>query len=118
MPALVYEAVGELNAATYDDLSSHDSERVIRAILSISWYEEWNLAQDVCFDFADSDDHWVRKVSITGLGHIARIHGAIDLGSLLSLYGDLTRGGLSPFEFQEVFRDFMVYVACQGRRNV
>lgn len=116
---LIYEEVSQLDpSTTYKDLLDDDPERIGQAILSISLHDDWNFAQDVCFKFAYHDELWVRRNSITGLGHIARIHGTIDLGSILTLFGDLTQAGLPACEFHDMFRDILVYVARKGRRNI
>ena len=60
----------------------------------------------------------MRKISIIGLGHVARIHGAIDMDSVLALVGDLRRAGLDPGSIEEMFDDIMVFIARQGRRPV
>lgn len=114
-----YEGVKDLkHSATYKDLLSGDSERVIHAILSISWYDDWRSAQAVCLKYAHHEEYWIRRASITGLGHIARIHGAIDLNAVLVLFGDLTWRGVPAYEFEDMFSDIMVHVARQGRRNI
>ena len=116
---LRYEAVRDLDASqTYTDLRSSDVDLVSRAILTISWHEEWTSAQETCLEFARHEEYWIRKNSITGLGHIARIHGAIDIGSVLDLFGRLTKAGVPAYEFADMFGDIMVFVVRQGRRNV
>ncbi|BAV52368.1 Uncharacterized protein MLTONO_7466 [Mesorhizobium loti] len=117
--SLVYEAVRGLDSSkTYKDLLSGDVEEQIRAILSISWHDDWRFAQDVCFKYARSSDPDVRRISITGLGHIARIHAAIDLGSVLELVGELRQAERAHGSFEDMFDDIMVFVARQGRRAV
>nr|WP_295463373.1 hypothetical protein [Mesorhizobium sp.] len=116
---LRYEAVGDLDASrTYADLRSGDDDLVSRAILTISWYDEWTSAQAICLEFACHEEYWIRKSSITGLGHIARIHRAIDIGSVLDLFGRLTKAGVPAYEFADMFADILVFVVRQGRRNV
>ena len=114
-----YEGVHDFDPQrTYADLQSRDEARIIPAILSISWHEEWRQAQAVCMSFAHREEYWLRKNGITGLGHIARIHGTIDVGSLIELLGDLTRAGVPASELDAMFADVMVFVAQQGRRNI
>ena len=116
---LVFEGVRHLDSSkTYKDLLSDNVEEQIRAILSISWNDDWYFAQDVCFKYARHHNSHVRDISIIGLGHVARIHGAIDIDSVLVLVGDLHRAGLNPGSIEEMFDDIMVFVARQGRRAV
>jgi hypothetical protein len=99
-------------------LRSHDVDLVSRAILTISWHDKWGSAQEVCLEFARSEKYWIRRNAVAGLGHIARIHGAIDVGSILELFGDLVRSGVPEHEFEDMFNDIMIFVARQGRRNI
>ncbi|WP_217570308.1 hypothetical protein [Mesorhizobium sp. GbtcB19] len=116
---LVYEAVRDLDSSqTYKDLLSDDVGEQIRAILSISWHDDWRFAQDVCFKYARHGNPDVRNISIAGLGHIARIHGAIEVCSVLELVGELRRAGLGSGRIEDMFDDIMVFVARQGRREV
>lgn len=78
---LVYEEVGGLDSSkTYKDLLYGDVHERLRAILSISQHDDLYFAQDVCLKYARHDDPDVRNISIIGLGHVARTHGAIDIG--------------------------------------
>ncbi|ODT14521.1 MAG: hypothetical protein ABS57_15605 [Mesorhizobium sp. SCN 65-12] len=116
---LVYEGVREFDRSrTYASLLSDDIPEQIRAILSISWHDDWRLAQDVCFKFAHHADHSVRDIAITGIGHIARIHGAVEIGSVLALLGDLRRSGHHHGSIEDMLDDIMVHVARQGRRGI
>ncbi|MEZ2332365.1 hypothetical protein AB6802_21810 [Mesorhizobium sp. RCC_202] len=116
---LAYEAVRDLDSSqTYKDLLSDDVGEQIRAIVSISWHDDWCLAQDVCLKYARHADPSVRNISIIGLGHIARIHGAIDIGSVLELVCDLRRTGLNCGAVEDMFDDIMIFVARRGRRAI
>ena len=116
---LVYEMVRVLdNSKTYKDLLCDDVEERTRAILSISWQDNWHFAQAVCLKYARSPDPDIRRISITGLGHIARIHGAIDVESVLELLGESRQAGSGNGSFEDLFDDIMVFVARQGRRAV
>jgi hypothetical protein len=116
---LVYEAVRELyRSGTYKSLLFGDTEEQVRAILSISWHDDWRFAQDVCFEYARHADPAVRNIAIIGLGHIARIHGAIEIGSVIALLAELRRSGRDHGSTEEMLSDIMVYVARQGRREI
>jgi hypothetical protein len=116
---LAYERARDLDSSqTYKDLLSDDVGEQVRAILTISWHDDWRFAQAVCFKYARHWNPYVRNISIVGLGHVARIHGAIDIGSVLELVGDLTRAGLDSGAFEAMFDDIMIFVARQGRRAI
>ncbi|CAN7699631.1 hypothetical protein [Mesorhizobium sp. LjNodule214] len=109
----VYEGVRDLEDLLYGDV--HEQ---VRAILSISQHDDWCFAQDVCLKYARDPNPDVRNISIVGLGHIARIHGAIEIGSVLELVGALRRAGRDRGSIEGMFSDIMVFVAQQGRRAV
>ncbi|WP_033838261.1 hypothetical protein [Mesorhizobium loti] len=116
---LVYEDVRDLDRSqTYKDLLQGDVMDRVRAILSISQQDDWHFAQDVCFKYARSPDPDIRNISITGLGHIARIHGAINMGSVWKLVGNLRHTGRDDSAIEDMLSDIMVFVARQGRRAV
>lgn len=61
-------------------LSSGDLNKVREALVSIAFHDpdfEWAQAQ--CLDFCANPDPEVRGVAVVCLGHIARIHGRIDM---------------------------------------
>ncbi|RAZ88458.1 hypothetical protein DPM33_23295 [Mesorhizobium hawassense] len=116
---LVYEGVKELDRSrTYKSLLSGETGEQIRAILTISWHDDWRFAQDVCFKYARHTDYSVRNIAIVGIGHIARIHGAIEIGSVLALLADLRHLGHHHGSVEDMLSDIMVYVARQGRREI
>ena len=116
---LVYEGGRDLDSSkTYKDLLSDDVEEQIRAILSISQHDDWHFAQAVCFKYGRHPNPDVRNISVLGLGHVARIHGAIDIGSVLELVGELRQAKRAHGFIEDMFDDIMVFVARQGRRAV
>jgi hypothetical protein len=113
----VYEGVRDLDSSqTYKDLIHGDVDEQVRAILSISWYDDWSFAQDVCFKYGRHPDPAVRNISIIGLGNVARTHGAINMESVWELVGDLRHTGRNNGAIGDMFSDIMVFVARQGRR--
>ena len=115
---LIYEAVEPLDwSKTYKSLLSDDIEAMVRAVLTISWQDDWQYAQDVCFKFARHNDPDVSRISVIGLGHIARIHGMIDLESVLELAAEINVRGRHVGELDDMLSDIMVYVARRGSRG-
>jgi hypothetical protein len=60
--------------------ASGDSEKIAFALVNATFHDpDWRWIQDTCLSLAQSDDASVRQISVTCLGHIARIHRKLDL---------------------------------------
>lgn len=65
-------------------LESGDIDRVSSALVALSIYEsDWLHAQDVCLKFLGSDVSDLRGLAVTCLGHIARVHGRLDIDKVV-----------------------------------
>ena len=65
---------------------SGSPEEVAQALVSAAFHEaDWGWVQDWCIRLADHTDSNVRRVAIVSLGHIARVHRALDLGRVLPI---------------------------------
>jgi hypothetical protein len=75
-----YEAIPEMSRVQIEkELTDGDPQLMSYAILSASLYDsDWRWAQSVCLRFLDHREKWVRWNAVTGLSHIARIHGRLD----------------------------------------
>jgi len=61
------------------DLQSNDIKIICNALLGVAFYEsDWHWAQNQCLAFLQNNDNDIKRISVTCLGHIARIHGKID----------------------------------------
>jgi hypothetical protein len=113
----VYEAVKPLDrSSTYKLLLSDDVGAIVRAILTISWHDDWRFAQDVCLKFARHDTPDVSRISIVGLAHIARVHRMIDLDSVLRLATEIRTSGKHLGELADLLDDIAIYVT-RGHRE-
>ena len=60
--------------------SDCSSEQKIKALLfAIFNIDDWRWIQNLCLDMAKNPDDDIAELSLTGLGHIARIHGKLDV---------------------------------------
>ncbi|GAF51523.1 hypothetical protein [Rhodococcus wratislaviensis] len=67
-------------------LASDDPEAVCRALVSAALFEEdWQWVESVCVRMANDPRPSVRGCAVTGLGHLARIHGVLDLDVVVPL---------------------------------
>jgi hypothetical protein len=70
--------------AAESELESGSAQRVRDALISLALNDpDWRWVQDVCLRFASDPDASIRAISATSLGHLARIHGALDLARVL-----------------------------------
>lgn len=100
-------------------LASKDRDVICRTLVSVAMFEDdraWAQAQ--CLRFARHDDSFIRGVAATGLGHIARIHGAIDEDDVMPVVRELlhdsdpaTRG-----KAQDALSDFSTFLGWNSRK--
>jgi hypothetical protein len=65
-------------------IESDSAEVVCEGIVTlVSGGEDWLEAQEVCLKATRHSDIRVRRVSVTCLGHVARLHGRLDLDRVL-----------------------------------
>ena len=94
---------------------SGDRERVCPALVRIalfdpdrSWIED-NLAR-----FLRDEDPWIRGVAATCVGHVARIHQALDMERLLPLVISLLDDPATAGKAQDALDDIGVYIRDGG----
>jgi hypothetical protein len=67
-------------AASESALSGSDSAAICRALVDAALHDpDWAWVQEHCLRLLASSDSEVRGVAATSLGHLARIHGMLDL---------------------------------------
>ena len=65
-------------------LDSGNETAMIDALLSAAYYDpDWQWVESVCLRFLSHSDRGVRSNAVTCLGHIARIHKALDVEVVL-----------------------------------
>ncbi len=58
----------------------HDAEKIEAALLRVTFHDEdWRWVQSYCLEFLKYPDKSVRTVAATCLGHLACIHGTLDI---------------------------------------
>src|ERR1051326_1519805 len=94
-------------------LASDDRDSICRTLVSVAMFEDdRHWAQTQCLKFARHDDSFIRGVAATCLGHVARVHGAIDEDEVMPVVRDLlhdsdpaTRG-----KAQDALSDFSTFL--------
>ena len=66
-------------------LASDDPRKIMYALLRLSLHgPDFALAEKAALENATHPDEWVRRNAATALLHVARLHGSIDLGAVMT----------------------------------
>ena len=101
-------------------LANGDRDAICRTLVSVAMFEsDRRWAQAQCLRFAKHSDSFVRGVAATCLGHMARIHGAIDEDDVVPVVRELlhdsdpeTRG-----KAQDALSDFSTFLGWDSRKR-
>ena len=70
--------------------ASDDSERMAEALVNVAFHDtDWRWVQDNCLVFGRSGAAPLRYIAATCLGHVARIHGRLDLDKVMPVLKEL-----------------------------
>jgi HEAT repeat len=80
-----YEKINPLSRQEAETIfKQRDAEAMSDALLSVTFHgEDWHWVQSSCLMFLEDPDTKVRAVAATCLGHLARIHGIIDVATVV-----------------------------------
>lgn len=117
---MMYELIKPIDKSRAKKLLASDDRVVIcRTLVSVAMFEDdraW--AQALCLKFARHKDSSVRGVAAIGLGHIARVHGAIDEDEVVPVVRELlhdtdpaTRG-----KAHDALSDFSTFLGWNSRK--
>jgi HEAT repeat protein len=72
------------------DLGSDDRDTIVRALLAAALHDsDRRFLEDQIVRFVQHADPWVRSAAATAAGHVARLHGAIDVERVVPLIEQL-----------------------------
>lgn len=75
-----------------DAFASNDVAAICNALIRITYHDlDWRWVQEQCTNLAQFPNADVRGLAATCLGHLARIHGNLDLEQALSTFKFLSR---------------------------
>jgi len=101
-------------------LANGDRDAICRMLVSVAMFEsDRRWAQSQFLKFARHEDPFVRGVAATSLGHLARIHGAIDEEQVVPVMRELlhdsdpeTRG-----KAEDALSDFSTFLGWDSRKR-
>ena len=72
--------------------ASNDPYAIESTLVDVAFHDpDWRWVQDKCLDLVRHNSPGVRQIAVTCLGHVARIHGTLDLAKVLPLLEELSR---------------------------
>ncbi len=94
--------------------SSGNSDRIGDALISIAFYDpDWRWVQDKCLYFIDSSLPDVRRLSKICLGHLARIHGKLEMNKVLPILERLRNNAEVSGTVEDTFEDIEIFIGNQ-----
>jgi len=91
--------------------SSKNAINICDALLRITYHDsDWQWVQSYCLYFSKHTDIEVRRLAITCIGHLARIHGLLDLQLVNSLLNELINDPEVHGYVQNALDDISIYV--------
>ncbi|HLM00599.1 MAG TPA: hypothetical protein VK400_06055 [Pyrinomonadaceae bacterium] len=100
--------------------ASGDSRRICDALVSAAFYDsDWLWVQDKCLHFVDSSFPDARRLSIVCFGHLARIHGKLEMNKVLPVLEKLRDDAELGEDVAETFEDIEFFIndkKCRARK--
>jgi len=91
--------------------SSGDSGRTSNALVSLAFHDaDWRWVQDKCLRYIDSPFPDVRRLSIVCLGHLARIHGSLDMDEVLPVLEGLMEDAELRGVVEDTLEDIDIFI--------
>ncbi len=80
-----YEEIHPLDRADLNRLlDSGNQDAILASLLSAAYYDpDWRWVQSLCLRFLDHPEKDIRRTAAICLGHLARIHGQLDIDIVL-----------------------------------
>jgi hypothetical protein len=115
LAAVKYQTVVERDREELEILlRSGDKQDIQNALLSAAYNDpEWKWVQVQCLALTHHNDHNVRWVAATCLGHLARIHRQLDLDLVLQRLTEMKADPLVSAGVNDALDDIRFYLKFQ-----
>lgn len=91
--------------------ASGDSRQICDALVSAAFYDaDWRWVQDNCLHFVNSSLPDVRRLSIICFGHLARIHGKLELDKVLPVLKELRNDAELGETAADIFEEIEFFI--------
>jgi len=92
-------------------LFSNDDMAICDTLIRITYHDsDWKWAQAQCLNFGKHPMPEVRRSAATCLGHLARIHGVLDIDVVCSLLNELLKDSDVSGYAQNALDDIDIYL--------
>ena len=111
-----YDEPEPMDRATADSaLRSGDSAAICRALVAVAFHDpDWVWVQEHCLRLLSAVDPDVRGVAATSLGHLARIHGALDLARVEPRLRELRNDPVAGGRAEDALDDIQQFMGTDG----
>jgi hypothetical protein len=93
------------------EFDSDSPVRIADALVSAALHEkDWAWVEERCIRFAEHSDADVRRVAITCLGHLARLHHALHLDRVLPLLAIKSDDSAIQGTVEDTLSDIRIFV--------
>lgn len=91
--------------------SSGSPEQITDALVRVALNDpDWRWVQEKCLTFLDSPESDVRRLAVTCLGHLARIHGELDREKVVRLLNNLRHDDQIGGSVEDALEDIEEFV--------
>ena len=95
-------------------LESGNGAAIIDALLSSAYHDpDWQWVQYRCVELLNHSELPVRRVAVTCLGHLARIHRTLDLNVVVPRLSALRADGSIRGWVEDALEDIRIYIPSQ-----
>lgn len=110
---LTYHEVYPKSRVEIDEaIASNNATTMIEALISAAFYEpDWRWVQNLCLQLATHSDSNIRRTAITCLGHLARLHGQLDVHLVLPLLQELNNDPSLEGTVQDTLDDIRIFAS-------
>jgi hypothetical protein len=94
-------------------LTSGIPDKICDALIRITYHDpDWRWVQDMCLELASHSDPQVSGLAVTCLGHLARIHGFLDVEKVLPTLRRLRDDPKISGRVADALDDIKMYLEC------
>ena len=91
---------------------SNDSSQISDALLRVTYYDsDWSWIQSKCLEFIKYQDKNIRGLAVTCLGHLARIHGTLDVDKVVPILESLSDDPEISGKIDDALDDIQMFVS-------
>jgi hypothetical protein len=94
-------------------LASGMPDKICDALIRITYHHpDWRWVQDVCLVFASHSNPQISGLAVTCLGHLARIHGVLEVEKVLTTLRKLRGDPKISGRVADALDDIKTYLEC------